>query len=134
MDSIHKSMLDDVTDKQWQLKGETTAKTRPKESLLEEYLEYDHTTRQAPVTSETTTEDLESMIKRRIRDKAFDDVERKVKPVEMLYEFKKQVVLDQEKSKVGLGEVYEQEYLKQQQIAEGLVRKKLIHEIYYSFN
>ena len=30
-----------------------------------------------------------------------------------------QVVLDQEKSKVGLGDVYEQEYLKQQQINEG---------------
>ena len=107
-------MLGDVTDKQWQLKGEVTARTRPKESLLEEYLEFDHTTRQAPVTSETTTEELEEMIKRRIRDKAYDDVERKVKPVEMLYEYKKQVVLDQEKSKIGLGDVYEKEFLKQQ--------------------
>jgi U3 small nucleolar RNA-associated protein MPP10 len=84
-------MLDDVTDKQWQLMGESTAKARPKESLLEEYLEYDHTTRQAPVTSESTTEELEALIRRRVRDKAFDDVERKVKPVEMLYEFRKQV-------------------------------------------
>jgi len=96
-------MLGDVTDKQWQLKGEVTAKTRPKESLLEEYLEFDHTTRQAPVISTSTTEELEAMIKQRIKDKAYDDVERKVKPVEMLYEYKKNVVLDQEKSKVGLG-------------------------------
>ena len=113
-------MLGDVTDKQWQLKGEVTAKTRPKESLLEEYLEFDHTTRQAPVISTSTTEELEAMIKQRIKDKAYDDVERKVKPVEMLYEYKKNVVLDQEKSKVGLGDVYEKDFLKQQEIAEGL--------------
>ena len=55
------------------------------------------------------------MIKQRIKDKAFDDVERKVKTVEMQYEYKKQVVLNNEKSKLGLGDVYEQEYLKQQQ-------------------
>lgn len=121
IDDIHKEMLGDVTEKQWQLKGEVTAKTRPKESLLEEYLEFDHTTRQAPIVSTATTESLEALIKRRIKDKAFDDVERKVKPVEMLYEYKKQVVLDQEKSKVGLGDVYEKEFLKQQEIAEGLV-------------
>ncbi len=113
-------MLGDVTDKQWQLKGEVTAKTRPKESLLEEYLEFDHTTRQAPVISTSTTEELEAMIKQRIKDKAYDDVERKVKPVEMLYEYKKNVVLDQEKSKVGLGDEYEKDFLKQQEIAEGL--------------
>ena len=119
-------MLNDVTDKQWQLKGEVTAKTRPKESLLEEYLDFDHTTRQAPISSVATTEELEAMIKRRIKDKSFDDVERKVKPVEMLYEYKKQTVLDQEKSKIGLGDVYEKEYLKQQQMAEdGVICLKL---------
>lgn len=116
INEIHSTMLGDVTDKQWQLKGEVTAKTRPKESLLEEYLEFDHTTRQAPVISTNTTEELEAMIKQRIKDKAWDDVERKVKPVEMLYEYKKQVVLDSEKSKVGLGDVYEKEFLKQQEM------------------
>lgn len=108
-------MLKNVEDKPWQLKGEITAKTRPQDSLLQEYLEYDHTNKQAPIIDANFTERLEKLIKQRIKDKAFDDVERKIKPVEMQYQYKKQVVLDQEKSKVGLGDIYEQEYLKQQQ-------------------
>ena len=45
------------------------------------------------------------------RFQAYDDVERKVKPKENPFEYKKRVMLDQEKSKLSLGEIYEQEYL-----------------------
>jgi U3 small nucleolar RNA-associated protein MPP10 len=108
-------MLKDLEDKPWQKMGEVTAKSRPKDSLLEEYVDFDAVTRLAPIQDADSTEKLEKLIKQRIKDKAFDDVERKVKPIDMQYEYKKQVVLDQEKSKLGLGEVYEQEYLKQQE-------------------
>lgn len=115
IEEIHEAMLRDLDDKPWQLKGEVSAKSRPQDSLLEEYVEFDHTTRQAPIIDATFTERLEKLIKQRIRDKAFDDVERKMRPVEMHYEYKKQIALDSEKSKLGLGQIYEQDYLKQQQ-------------------
>jgi U3 small nucleolar RNA-associated protein MPP10 len=115
VEEIHSSMLKNLDSKPWQVKGEVTANARPQDSLLEEYLEFDSVSRQAPLINADSSEKLEKLIKQRIKDKAFDDVVRKIKPVEMQYEYKKQIVLDQEKSKQGLADVYEQEFLKQQQ-------------------
>ncbi|KAG8235803.1 hypothetical protein J437_LFUL014741, partial [Ladona fulva] len=82
-----------LAEKPWQLKGEVSASARPPNSLLEEVLE-------------------------RIKDKAWDDVERKFKPIDTPGEFKKKLVLDQEKSKLSLAEIYEQEYLKKKKELE----------------
>ncbi|CAL1546139.1 unnamed protein product [Lymnaea stagnalis] len=99
----------------WELMGEATASKRPENSLLETVLDFQHTTRAAPVITDDTTKSLEDYIKQRIKDKTFDDVERKNKPKEDVFEFKKRIVLDQEKSKMSLGELYEQEFVKKQQ-------------------
>lgn len=48
---------------------------------------------------------------------AWDDVVRKEKPKEEVFEYKKRLTLDHEKSKLSLAEVYEQEFIKQTQVS-----------------
>ncbi|CAF4987918.1 unnamed protein product, partial [Rotaria socialis] len=51
------------------------------------------------------------------RDRVFDDVERKKKPTDTEAQaYKKEIVLEHEKSKMSLAQVYEQEYLKKQTV------------------
>ncbi|OQV16030.1 U3 small nucleolar ribonucleoprotein MPP10 [Hypsibius exemplaris] len=112
-DRIKEMEEEAVSEKPWQLGGEVSATKRPENSLLEEFLQFDHVMRQPPVITEEVSQKLEDLILQRIKDKAWDDVERKVKAKGVdPYEYKKKLVLEETKAKQSLSQIYEQEYLK----------------------
>lgn len=102
----------------WRLQGEVEATGRPENSLLQELFQFEHATRQPIAMTDETTKCLENVILQRIRDKAWDDVERKTRQVEEPFELRRRVMLDQEKSKLSLAQVYEQQFLDKQKAAD----------------
>ncbi|XP_068235288.1 U3 small nucleolar ribonucleoprotein protein MPP10-like [Palaemon carinicauda] len=115
---------DNIAEKPWFLKGEAVSADRPENSTLEEQLEYNIVARQRPVITEDTTTLVEKIILSRIRSKAWNDVVRKVKPNITPFEYKKKLLLNQEKSKKSLAEIYEEEYLKQQRKSKKQEKKE----------
>ncbi|EGD78371.1 hypothetical protein PTSG_09438 [Salpingoeca rosetta] len=101
---------ENVAEKTWQMSGEADARVRPENSLLEEFLEYDHVTAPPPPMTEEQTEKLEDVIKQRIVDNIFDDVERRFEE-DLENEQKQLPDVLKEKSKLSLAEVYEQDFL-----------------------
>jgi U3 small nucleolar RNA-associated protein MPP10 len=100
-----------IGDKPWLLKGEVRSAARPENSLLEAVLDYDRPVKAAPVITEEVSVALEEMIKKRILEDDFDDVIRKLADNEGDRKSQLEEV-SMEKSKEGLGEIYEKEYMK----------------------
>lgn len=112
----------------WQLLGEVTGAKRPQGSLLEVDLDFEHatkvsillllpsrslhcTTQIQPLITPEITASIEELIKQRVVDKIFDDPVRKAPLDEK--KWKPPAKLSDEKSKQSLGEIYEEEYLRQ---------------------
>lgn len=110
---------DAVAAKPWTLKGEAQAKDRPQNALLEEDLEVDYAAKPVPVITEETTQTLEEIIKARILDSLFDDVVRVAPREGTAFDPNRRIELDGTKSSVGLADVYESEYMRNQQQQAG---------------
>jgi len=108
---LEKEML---AEKPWQMKGETQGKARPMNSLLESTPEFETATKAAPIITVQHTIDIEETIKRRILSEEWDDVVPRELP-DVGWNQKRGDELpevSQLQSKLGLGEIYEREYLK----------------------
>lgn len=97
-----------MEQKPWEFTGEVAGKKRPENSLLEIDADFDTLRAAAPDVSLERTVSLEDMIKQRVLDERWDSVMPKRAPQPTANEAPE---LSQEKSALGLGEVYEKEFL-----------------------
>ncbi|KAL4523375.1 hypothetical protein Ndes2437B_g00493 [Nannochloris sp. 'desiccata'] len=107
---IKKMEKEAMTEKPWWMQGEVIAGSRPKNSALEIDLDYETTVKPPPPPTEESTRSLEDLIKDRIGDGRFDDPIKFVPPPPE--KTKTTVQLDDKKSAAGLGELYEQDYVR----------------------
>ena len=103
-----------ISEKPWKMLGEAKGTDRAQDSLLDSTPEFEVAFKPPPILTAEHTADIETMIKKRILDEDWDDVV----PRELPDIGAKRggagdaPEVSQEKSKLGLGELYEREYLK----------------------
>ncbi len=107
-----------VKPREWDQMGEMSAAKRPADSLLEKDLDFQYAGKVAEAITEEVTHELEELIKQRIIDGVFDDVERKLEDADDRKFVPKEEV-SSEKSAMGLAEVYEREYVDKVMVSEG---------------
>ena len=115
-----------VAEREWQMSGEARASDRPLNSLLEEDLDFERTGKPIPVITNEVSEDIETLIKRRILARDFDEVVRR-RPENLVTGAGKDVrrgrfELEDSKPKQSLAEIYEAEHL-QNTNPEGFISK-----------
>jgi len=102
-----------MAEKPWRMMGEAKGKDRASDSLLDSTPEFEVAFKPPPILTEEHTENMEEMIKRRIIDEDYDNVVPRELPDIGAYKRGGEAPeVSQEKSKLGLGELYEREYLK----------------------
>ncbi|KAJ2356799.1 U3 snoRNP protein [Coemansia sp. RSA 2618] len=102
-----------VAGKHWTMTGEVGSNVRPQNSLLAEDLDFDHMQKPVPVATQEATLTLEDLIKRRILNEEWDDVERKKDIQAKPFKPSEFIELNDKQSKKSLAEEYESEYMAQ---------------------
>ena len=102
-----------ISEKPWMMRGEAKGSDRAQDSLLDSTPEFEVAFKPPPILTAEHTTDIEEMIKRRIIDEDYDDViPRELPDIGAHKRGGEAPEVSQEKSKLGLGELYEREYLK----------------------
>ena len=102
-----------MAEKPWRMLGEATGTNRPSDSLLDSTPEFEVAFKPPPIITAGHTADIEEIIKKRIIEEDWDDVvPRELPDIGASKRGGDAPEVSQEKSKLGLGELYEREYLK----------------------
>ena len=115
-EEIRKLEAANVAKREWTLSGEARAADRPLNSLLEEDLDFERAGKPVPVITAEVSESIEDLIKRRILAHDFQDIMRR-RPDDLATgkdarRGRLDFELDNNKSKKGLAEEYEEEHLR----------------------
>lgn len=112
-EEIRKLEAASVAKREWTLSGEAAAVDRPLNSLLEQDLDFEHGGKPVLVITPGITEDIESMIKRRILAQEFDEVIRRRPDADVPSDTRRGLVaVDDKKSDRGLADIYAEEHVK----------------------
>lgn len=104
---------DMMAEKPWKMLGEAKGVDRAVDSLLDSTPEFEVAFKPMPILTQEHSVNIEEMIKKRIIDEDWDDVvPRELPDIGGGKRGGEAPEVSQEKSKLGLGELYEREYLK----------------------
>ena len=113
-DQIVELESENVAEKDWVLMGEVGSRQRPKNSLLEEDLDFGRVMKAVPIITEEAVQSLEDIIKARILEGRFDDVIR-LRPLDdKPFLPSKFFELQNSKSTQSLAQIYENDYISTQ--------------------
>ncbi|KAI6036079.1 U3 small nucleolar ribonucleoprotein complex, subunit Mpp10 [Pisolithus microcarpus] len=108
-EQIKQLEAENVSKKDWVLMGEASSKSRPRDSLLQEDLEFDRIAKSVPIVTEEVVAGLEERIKARIKDGRFDDVVRRRPLDDKPFLPSRLFELQDTKSQQSLAQIYENE-------------------------
>ncbi|KAI6162513.1 Mpp10 protein [Pisolithus thermaeus] len=110
-EQIKQLEAENVAKKDWVLMGEASSKSRPRDSLLQEDLEFDRIAKSVPIVTEEVVAGLEDRIKTRIKEGRFDDVVRRRPLDDKPFLPSRLFELQDTKSQQSLAQIYENEYM-----------------------
>ena len=102
-----------ITPKPWYHRGEVSAMERPTDSLLTTDLQVDSNVKQREVMTRAINESIEEVIRRRVSEGRYDDPVKRTANKAKPYRVKESTDVSSEKSTLGLGQLYEQQFMEE---------------------
>lgn len=103
-----------VAEKKWTMKGEVSLKDRPQGALMDDNdtlnLDFERNSKPIPVITDEVTSSIEDLIRSRIKEENFDDLQRRHLNDMNTFKRVQKAQVSEEKSKKSLAEVYEDAY------------------------